>query len=127
MDIVMPKMGESVSEGTIIKWYKQVGDSVKRDELICEISTDKVDTEIPSPNSGVLSEIKVNEGDTVDVGTVVAILDEDNKTVSETTIEIVPEEKTEPAKSESDKSKPEPKKISTSGKLLEIEMPKMGE
>ena len=65
MDIIMPKMGESVSEGTIIKWYKQVGDSVKRDELICEISTDKVDTEIPSPNSGVLSEIKVNEGDTV--------------------------------------------------------------
>ena len=127
MDIIMPKMGESVSEGTIIKWYKQVGDSVKRDELICEISTDKVDTEIPSPNSGVLSEIKVNEGDTVDVGTVIAILDEDNKNVSKTTTGIVPEEKTEPAKSESAKSEPELKKINTSGELLEIEMPKMGE
>ena len=127
MDIIMPKMGESVSEGTIIKWYKQVGDSVKRDELICEISTDKVDTEIPSPNSGVLSEIKVNEGDTVDVGTVIAILDEDNKNVSKTTKGIVPEEKTEPAKSESAKSEPELKKINTSGELLEIEMPKMGE
>ncbi|MCH9029131.1 MAG: 2-oxoglutarate dehydrogenase, E2 component, dihydrolipoamide succinyltransferase [Bacteroidetes bacterium] len=127
MDIIMPKMGESVSEGTIIKWYKQVGDSVKRDELICEISTDKVDTEIPSPNSGVLSEIKVNEGDTVDVGTVIAILDEDNKNVSKTTTDIVPEEKTEPAKSESAKSEPELKKINTSGELLEIEMPKMGE
>ncbi len=127
MDIIMPKMGESVSEGTIIKWYKQVGDSVKRDELICEISTDKVDTEIPSPNSGVLSEIKVNEGDTVDVGTVIAILDEGNKNVSKTTTDIVPEEKTEPAKSESAKSEPELKKINTSGELLEIEMPKMGE
>lgn len=127
MDIIMPKMGESVSEGTIIKWYKQVGDSVKRDELICEISTDKVDTEIPSPNSGVLSKIKVNEGDTVDVGTVIAILDEDNKNVSKTTTDIVPEEKTEPAKSESAKSEPELKKINTSGELLEIEMPKMGE
>ncbi len=126
MDIIMPKMGESVSEGTIIKWYKQVGDKVKRDELIFEISTDKVDTEIPSPNSGVLSEIKVNEGDTVDVGTVVAILDEDNKIVSETS-EIIPEEIRKPAKSESAKSEPEPKKISTSGELLEIEMPKMGE
>lgn len=126
MDIIMPKMGESVSEGTIIKWYKQVGDKVKRDELIFEISTDKVDTEIPSPDSGVLSEIKVNEGDTVDVGTVVAILDEDNKIVSETS-EIIPEEIRKPAKSESAKSEPEPKKISTSEKLLEIEMPKMGE
>ncbi len=127
MDIIMPKMGESVSEGTIIKWYKQVGDKVKRDELIFEISTDKVDTEIPSPDSGVLSEIKVNEGDTVDVGTVVAILDEDNKIVSETITEIIPEENTEPVKSELVKSEPEPKKISTSEKLLEIEMPKMGE
>ncbi len=126
MDIIMPKMGESVSEGTIIKWYKQVGDKVKRDELIFEISTDKVDTEIPSPDSGVLSEIKVNEGDTVDVGTVVAILDEDNKIVSETS-EIIPEEIRKPAKSESAKSEPEQKKISTSEKLLEIEMPKMGE
>ena len=63
MDIIMPKMGESVSEGTIIKWHKKVGQQVKRDEIIFEISTDKVDTEIPSPVDGVLQEIKANEGD----------------------------------------------------------------
>ncbi len=71
----MPKMGESVNEGTIIKWHKKVGDSVKQDEIIFEISTDKVDTEIPSPLEGILKEIKVKEGDTVEVGTVVAIID----------------------------------------------------
>ena len=71
----MPKMGESISEGTILKWHKKKGDAVKRDEIIFEISTDKVDTEIPSPADGVLSEIHYNEGDTVEVGTVVAVLD----------------------------------------------------
>jgi 2-oxoglutarate dehydrogenase E2 component (dihydrolipoamide succinyltransferase) len=75
MDIIMPKMGESISEGTILKWHKKKGDAVKRDEIIFEISTDKVDTEIPSPADGVLSEIHYNEGDTVEVGTVVAVLD----------------------------------------------------
>ena len=72
MDIIMPKMGESVNEGTIIKWHKKVGDVVKLDEIIFEISTDKVDTEIPAASAGVLSEILVKEGDTVEVGTVVA-------------------------------------------------------
>jgi 2-oxoglutarate dehydrogenase E2 component (dihydrolipoamide succinyltransferase) len=72
MDIIMPKMGESVNEGTIIKWHKKVGDQVKLDEIIFEISTDKVDTEIPSSTAGVLSEILVQEGETVEVGTVVA-------------------------------------------------------
>ena len=75
MDVIMPKMGESVNEGTIIKWHKKVGDKVKRDEIIFEISTDKVDTEIPASNDGVLSEIRVNEGETVEVGTVVAVID----------------------------------------------------
>ena len=72
----MPKMGESVSEGTVIKWHKKKGEQVKKDEIIFEISTDKVDTEIPSPADGILSDIKVNEGDTVDVGSVVAVIDE---------------------------------------------------
>ena len=72
MDIIMPKMGESVNEGTIIKWHKKVGDVVKLDEIIFEISTDKVDTEIPAASAGVLSEILVKEGETVEVGTVVA-------------------------------------------------------
>ena len=72
MDIIMPKMGESVNEGTIIKWHKKVGDVVKLDEIIFEISTDKVDTEIPAASAGLLSEIFVKEGETVEVGTVVA-------------------------------------------------------
>ena len=74
MDIVMPKMGESVNEGTIIKWHKKVGDEVKQDEIIFEISTDKVDTEIPSPQDGTLVEILVAEQETVEVGTIIAKL-----------------------------------------------------
>ena len=73
-EVKMPQMGESIAEGTIVKWLKKVGDSVKRDEPLFEISTDKVDAEIPSPTSGVLSEIKVNEGETVAVNTVVAVI-----------------------------------------------------
>lgn len=72
IDVVMPQMGESIAEGTLSKWLKQVGDPVKRDEPMFEISTDKVDAEIPAPNSGVLAEILVKEGETVAVQTVVA-------------------------------------------------------
>jgi len=74
VDVVMPQMGVSVSEGTITKWLKQVGDTVEADETLLEISTDKVDTEVPSPASGVVSEILVQEGETVAVGTVLARL-----------------------------------------------------
>ncbi|HYW69603.1 MAG TPA: 2-oxoglutarate dehydrogenase, E2 component, dihydrolipoamide succinyltransferase [Pyrinomonadaceae bacterium] len=74
-DIVMPQMGESIAEGTITKWLKNVGDHVERDEPLFEISTDKVDAEIPSPAAGTLTEIKFKEGDTVEVNTVVAVLD----------------------------------------------------
>ena len=73
-DVVMPQMGESITEGTITKWLKKVGDTVQRDEPIFEISTDKVDAEIPSPIAGVLSEIKVPEGSTVQINTVVAVI-----------------------------------------------------
>ena len=72
VDVVMPQMGVSVSEGTITRWAKQVGDTVDADETLLEISTDKVDTEVPSPASGVISEILVEEGATVEVGTVLA-------------------------------------------------------
>jgi 2-oxoglutarate dehydrogenase E2 component (dihydrolipoamide succinyltransferase) len=75
VDVIMPQMGESITEGTVSRWLKQVGDNVKRDEAILEISTDKVDAEIPSPASGVLAEIKVPEGETVAVQTVVAVLE----------------------------------------------------
>ncbi|HEY6307696.1 MAG TPA: 2-oxoglutarate dehydrogenase, E2 component, dihydrolipoamide succinyltransferase [Candidatus Angelobacter sp.] len=74
VDVVMPQMGESIFEGTVTKWLKRVGDKVQRDEPLFEISTDKVDAEIPAPTSGVLSEIKVKEGTTVQVNTVVAVI-----------------------------------------------------
>jgi pyruvate dehydrogenase E2 component (dihydrolipoamide acetyltransferase) len=73
-EVLMPQMGESITEGTITKWLKKVGDTVQRDEPIFEISTDKVDAEIPSPVAGVLSEIKVAEGATVTINTVVAVI-----------------------------------------------------
>jgi pyruvate dehydrogenase E2 component (dihydrolipoamide acetyltransferase) len=75
VDIIMPQMGESIAEGTLSKWLKKVGDEVKRDEPIFEISTDKVDAEIPAPSAGVIAEIMVKEGETVAVQTVVARLE----------------------------------------------------
>ena len=77
VDVVMPQMGESIAEGTLSKWLKKLGDEVKRDEPIFEISTDKVDAEIPAPSGGVLAEIKVGEGQTVPVQTVVAVIESD--------------------------------------------------
>src|SRR2546423_7476896 len=72
VDVLMPQMGESIAEGTLSKWLKKLGDEVKRDEPLFEISTDKVDAEIPAPSAGVLAEIKVQEGQTVPVQTLVA-------------------------------------------------------
>jgi len=74
MDVVMPQMGESVAEGTIVRWMKKVGDTVDRDEPLFEISTDKVDAEIPSPSAGVVAEIRAQEGETVPVNSVVAVI-----------------------------------------------------
>jgi pyruvate dehydrogenase E2 component (dihydrolipoamide acetyltransferase) len=74
VDIVMPQMGESIVEGTITKWLKKVGDKIEKDEPLFEISTDKVDAEIPSPTAGILTEIKIPEGATVDINTVVAVI-----------------------------------------------------
>jgi 2-oxoglutarate dehydrogenase E2 component (dihydrolipoamide succinyltransferase) len=77
-DVIMPQMGESIFEGTITKWLKKPGDTVQRDEPLFEISTDKVDAEIPSPASGVLSEVKIAEGNTVQINTVVGVISESN-------------------------------------------------
>jgi len=74
VDVVMPQMGVSVSEGTITKWLKQPGEQIEQDEPLLEISTDKVDTEVPSPGAGVLQEILVQEGETVEVGTRLAVI-----------------------------------------------------
>ncbi len=73
-DVIMPQMGESIFEGTITKWLKKPGDTVQRDEPLFEISTDKVDAEIPSPASGVLTEVKIAEGATVQINTVVGVI-----------------------------------------------------
>src|SRR5262245_29628810 len=73
-DVVMPQMGESIAEGTIVRWIKKAGDTIDRDEPLFEISTDKVDAEIPSPAAGVLAEIRVKEGETVPVNSVVAVI-----------------------------------------------------
>ena len=74
VEVVMPQMGESITEGTVSKWLKAVGDKIDKDEPILEISTDKVDAEVPSPGAGVLLEIRHSEGETVEVGAVLAVI-----------------------------------------------------
>ncbi|MBI5809553.1 MAG: 2-oxoglutarate dehydrogenase, E2 component, dihydrolipoamide succinyltransferase [Ignavibacteriales bacterium] len=120
IEVVMPQMGESITEGTIIKWHKKKGDLVKKDEIIYEISTDKVDTEIPSPTDGKLIDIKVLENETVEVGTVVAIIETDISNSSELKIE----EEIIPKKIEENFI---PSTAQVGGALVDIPMPKMGE
>src|SRR4249920_1438473 len=84
-NVVMPQMGESIAEGTIVRWIKKIGDPVDRDEPLFEISTDKVDAEIPSPAAGVLTDIRAKEGDTVPVNSVVAVIGGDSVTSAPTT------------------------------------------
>jgi 2-oxoglutarate dehydrogenase E2 component (dihydrolipoamide succinyltransferase) len=91
-DVVMPQMGESIFEGTITKWLKKPGDKVQRDEPLFEISTDKVDAEIPAPSSGVLQEIKVPEGTTVQVNTVVASISADGSAAAPAPVKPAPQE-----------------------------------
>ncbi len=100
VDVIMPQMGESIAEGTITKWLKSVGEEVKRDESILEISTDKVDADIPSPVPGILVEILVDEGQTVEVGTVIARIgtEADAAAVQEAEPERPAAHKVEPAK-----------------------------
>jgi pyruvate dehydrogenase E2 component (dihydrolipoamide acetyltransferase) len=73
-DVTMPQLGETVTEGTITKWFKKVGDRVEADEVLFEVSTDKVDSEVAAPSAGFLTEILVQEGATVDVGVVLAVI-----------------------------------------------------
>jgi 2-oxoglutarate dehydrogenase E2 component (dihydrolipoamide succinyltransferase) len=92
VEVTMPQMGESIAEGTITRWIKKVGEQVERDEPIFEISTDKVDAEIPSPASGVLSEIRNEEGDTVEVNSVVALIETDADAAATTAKPATPSE-----------------------------------
>src|SRR6266852_931633 len=87
-DVVMPQMGESIAEGTIVRWIKKVGDKVDRDEPLFEISTDKVDAEIPSPSAGVVTEIRAKEGETVPVNSIVAVIGQ----AGPTTVPVAPPE-----------------------------------
>src|SRR5579872_4573489 len=99
-DVIMPQMGESIFEGTLTKWLKKPGDKVTRDEPLFEISTDKVDAEIPAPASGVLKEVKVNEGTTVQVNTIVGVIDAEGSAVAATPKAAAPQQSA-PAKTSS--------------------------
>jgi 2-oxoglutarate dehydrogenase E2 component (dihydrolipoamide succinyltransferase) len=134
-DVIMPQMGESIFEGTITKWLKKPGDSVQRDEPLFEISTDKVDAEIPSPASGTLSEIKVDAGNTVQINTVVAVIgDGDGAVASKPVPAVAAPPKQEPAKEEKKAEAPKatpapaaPLEAATSGGGTDVVMPQMGE
>ena len=106
-DVTMPQLGETVTEGTITKWFKQVGDEVKEDEVLFEVSTDKVDSEVPSPVAGYVAEIRVPEGETVDVGAVLAVISDGPPSADGS----APEEKEAPApepEAEPSAQEPEP-------------------
>jgi len=102
--VVMPQMGESIAEGTIVRWMKKVGDQVERDEPLFEISTDKVDAEIPSPAAGVLTDIKVREGETVGVNTVVATIGQAGEAVEQQPVRQQPDGQTTPTPTPADKT-----------------------
>jgi 2-oxoglutarate dehydrogenase E2 component (dihydrolipoamide succinyltransferase) len=106
VEVVMPQMGESIAEGTIVKWYKKVGEKVNKDETLLEISTDKVDSEIPSPTAGVLKKILVGENETVEVHTVIAHIETDGDGAVQ--LEAVKEEPAEEKKAEPAESAAEP-------------------
>ena len=114
VEVVMPPMGDSVSEGSILEWHKQEGDEVSEDETLVEISTDKVDAEVPAPVSGTVVKIHAAEGDTVSIGSVLA--------------EIAPGGNgAGPALDADEPGEPRPTANAGSGTVIEIEMPAMGE
>jgi 2-oxoglutarate dehydrogenase E2 component (dihydrolipoamide succinyltransferase) len=143
VEVTMPKMGESITEGTVIVWHKKVGDAIELDEPLLEIGTDKVDTEVPAPAAGVLKEIRAEEGATVDVGSVIAVID----TEGEPAGDAQPDEEEKPAEVEepaaaagaaaaaapaAEAPTPEPPAAKapaapSSGGRVEVVMPKMGE
>ncbi len=137
VEVVMPQMGESVMEGTVIEWSKSIGDSVEVDETLLEIATDKVDSEVPSPEAGTLVEILVEEGDTIEVGKPIAIIETDADAVEEAPAKDEPEEKEEPKAEEQEEEVSEPEAeeetatdnedFGDEGERIEVVMPQMGE
>jgi 2-oxoglutarate dehydrogenase E2 component (dihydrolipoamide succinyltransferase) len=129
IDIKMPKLGESLTEGTVLKWWKKEGESIKKDETLLEVSTDKVDSEIPSPADGVLVKIIAQEQETVAIDAVMAQLETetaDLAEISEAQEPVVQEEKKVTQKKAAKKEK-EPAKAAGDGASIEVTMPKMGE
>ena len=137
VDVSMPKMGESITEGTVIVWHKQPGDEVEQDETLLEIGTDKVDTEVPSPAAGVLDEVLVEEGDTVEVGTIIARLETEAEAASDAdTAAPAPDQAdaapaTDTAPSGDGAADASPEEASSAdasdAEDIEVVMPKMGE
>jgi 2-oxoglutarate dehydrogenase dihydrolipoamide succinyltransferase (E2 component) len=134
IEVVMPQMGESIAEGTILKWHKKVGESVKKDETLLEISTDKVDSEIPSPASGVLTDIVVGEQETVAVQTVIAYLETDGgsatqqvKTVARDGGEKSREVQQKEVQQEEQTPAPVNDRPTGTGTRVQVVMPQMGE
>ncbi|EGT5592184.1 2-oxoglutarate dehydrogenase, E2 component, dihydrolipoamide succinyltransferase [Corynebacterium striatum] len=126
--VVMPELGESVTEGTITQWLKSVGDTVAVDEPLLEVSTDKVDTEIPSPVAGTILEIKAEEDDTVDVGAVIAIIGDEGESASDSSDDSAQaEEKSEPKAEEKAEEKEEKSAQVASGSATDVAMPELGE
>ncbi|AFM07768.2 2-oxoglutarate dehydrogenase, E2 component, dihydrolipoamide succinyltransferase [Corynebacterium pseudotuberculosis] len=121
--VEMPELGESVTEGTITQWLKSVGDTVAVDEPLLEVSTDKVDTEVPSPVAGVLLEVRFNEDDTVDVGDVIAIIGEEGEAPAASDSD----EKKEEPKQEAPKAEPNKEAPKGSGSSTDVVMPELGE
>ena len=127
-DVEMPELGESVTEGTITQWLKSVGDTVEVDEPLLEVSTDKVDTEIPSPVAGTLVEILADEDDTIEVGEVIARIGDENATASSSEAKPEPqEEKKEEPKAEEKEDKKADSSNGGSGDAADVEMPELGE
>ncbi|MBI3404354.1 MAG: 2-oxoglutarate dehydrogenase, partial [Acidobacteria bacterium] len=136
-DVIMPQMGESIFEGTITKWLKKPGDRVERDEPLFEISTDKVDAEIPSPAAGVLKEIKVEAGKTVPIQTIVAVIDAAGAVVASSApaatapAPVKAATASAPATKAAGPAAPAPAvpapAVSTGGKATDVIMPQMGE
>ncbi|WP_460510546.1 biotin/lipoyl-containing protein, partial [Corynebacterium tapiri] len=135
--VEMPELGESVTEGTITQWLKEVGDTVEADEALLEVSTDKVDTEVPSPKSGVLLEIKAEEDDTVEVGSVIAIIGEEGESAGDSSSDEA-EKSEESEKAEEAEASEEPKEEKkteksekpakkSSGSATDVTMPELGE
>lgn len=143
VEVVMPQMGESVMEGTVIEWSKGIGDPIEVDETLLEIATDKVDTEVPSPESGILVEILANEGDTIEVGQTIAVIETDAEKTGdvssgsgngesgeapEETEEETPEEGSdEPAEEDEDEAPAPAASSEDDGERIDVVMPAMGE